>query len=315
MNKVSVKEKIGIIGTGNIGAGNATLSVGNGFETVIVAYSEEERDRGRSIIESNFAGLKAMGKVSDRNIEAAMKLLRFTYDYAELSEADFVFETVFEDVGVKKEVYEKIEAVVGNDAIIASSTSSLTAAELSMYVRHKERFVVAHPFQPTHLQPLVELSICVDTSEESLNKAKAILEKLKREVVVIKKELPGFIGNRLAQAMFRESLYMIEEGVAEVADIDKAIKYVIGKRYSSIGLMEYYDAVGFELERDIAQNVYPTLCSVTEIHGIVKIGLASGDTGLSAGQGLYDWREKDVDDFRARQASPFGEMFDWDLPS
>jgi 3-hydroxybutyryl-CoA dehydrogenase len=307
-------EKIGIVGTGNIGSCNATLSIGNGFETVFVAYDEAQKNRGLGIIEQNFADLKAAGFVSDANIDAAMKLLKVTYDYKDLADCDFIFETVFEDVNVKAEVYEKLEAIVGEDVIIASTTSSLTAAILAVHIKHKKRFLVAHPFQPTHLQPLIELSGNVETTPENLEKAKQILERMKRAVVILHKELPGFIGNRLAQALFRESIYMIEQGMASADDIDKAIKYVVGLRYGAIGLLEYYDFVGFELERDIALNVYPTLCNATGIQETTKKGLADGNTGLASGKGLYDWSKKDRNDFRIRRNKPFLDIFDWNLP-
>ncbi|MDR3225109.1 MAG: 3-hydroxyacyl-CoA dehydrogenase family protein [Clostridiales Family XIII bacterium] len=306
--------RIGIVGTGNIGACNATLSIGNGFETVVVAYDEEQRQRCIDIINRNFAELKRAGKVTDGNIEAALKKLHLTFDYENLRDADFIFETVFEDVAVKKEVYEKIEAVCKRDAVIASSTSSLTAEILSVHIRHKDRFIVAHPFQPTHLQPLVELAGNRETTPETIEKAKRILEQMKRVVVVIRKELPGFIGNRLAQAMFRESLYMIEQGMASAEDIDKAVKYVVGIRYASIGLLEYFDAVGFELERDIAENVYPSLCDTKEIQQIVRDGIERGDTGLNADKGLYAWTEAQKGDFNRRKVGPFFDMFDWNLP-
>lgn len=308
-------EKIGIVGTGNIGGGNATLSVGNGFETVVVAYDAEQKARGQKIVEQNFADLKSAGLVSDRNIEAALALLTYTYDYADLAGCDLIFETVFEDVKVKSEVYAKIEAVVSPDAIIASTTSSLTAEILSKHVKNKKRFLVAHPFQPTHLQPLVELAGNAETTEESIEKAKSILEKMKRAVVVLRKEMSGLVGNRLAHAMYRECIYMIEQGVASAADIDLAIKYVIGLRYGSIGLLEYYDYVGFELERDIASNIYPTLCNATGVQETNLKGLAEGNTGMSAGKGLYDWGNKDEEDFRDRRNAPFLAMFDWTLPS
>jgi len=171
------------------------------------------------IVEENFADLKAYGLVTDENIEAAMKLLKITFNYEELQMADFILEATSENLKVKKEVYENIERVCSDDTIIASSTSSITADELAGLVRVKERLVAAHPFQPAHLLPLVELVGSKFSSEKAIEKAREVLEKLKRKVVTLHKDIPGFIVNRLAQAMFRESLYMIEQGAATVADI------------------------------------------------------------------------------------------------
>ena len=100
-----------------------------------------------------------------------------------------------------------------------------------------------------------------------------------------------------------------------LADIDRAVKYAVGMRYASIGLLEYFDAVGFQLESTIAQNVYPDLCGTRELQKTVLEGLASGKTGQAAGQGLYDWSKKDPDDFRRRKQSPyFDGVREWTMP-
>ena len=105
--------------------------------------------------------------------------------------------------------------------------------------------------------------------------------------------------------MFRESLDLLEKDVATPADIDRAVKYAVGMRYASIGLLEYFDAVGFELERAIAENVYPTLCNTDKIQKIVSDGIRDGRTGQKAGEGLYRWDEDSLADFRVRLQEPF----------
>ena len=132
---------------------------------------------------------------------------------------------------------------------------------------------------------------------------------------MLNRSVPGLVVNRLAQALFRESLYLIEEGVTTAGDIDRAVKYAVGMRYASIGLLEYFDAVGFDLESTIARNVYPSLCDAKRPQRTVEAGLASGETGQSAGTGLYDWSQKDGADFRLRKQSPYFEgVKEWTLP-
>ena len=163
--------------------------------------------------------------------------------------------------------------------------------------------------------PLVEVVRHERTGGETVSRTLALLETLHRQVVVLNRSVPGFLVNRFAQALFRESIYLIEQGVTTAADIDKAVKYAMGMRYASIGLLEYFDAVGYGLESTIAQNVYPDLCDTKEIQSLVKEGLASGKTGQAAGQGLYDWSQKDGDDFRRRKQSPyFDGVQEWTMP-
>ena len=166
-----------------------------------------------------------------------------------------------------------------------------------------------------HLQPLVEVVGNSETSEDTIERTKAVLESLQRVVVVLTNRAPGFIVNRLAQTLFRESIYLIEQGISTAEDIDKSIKYAVGMRYAEIGLLEYFDAVGYDLEKAIAENVYPDLCSTSEIQKTVLDGIASGETGLLAGKGMYDWSTRSVDDYRRRLSLPYLPLVkDWNLP-
>ena len=165
--------------------------------------------------------------------------------------------------------------------------------------------------------PFTRSDFIRDTSSARMEVSRtlALLEQLHRQVVVLNRSVPGFLVNRFAQALFRESIYLIEQGITTAADIDKAVKYAMGMRYASIGLLEYFDAVGYDLESTIAGNVYPDLCDTKEIQSLVKEGLASGMTGQAAGQGLYDWSQKDGDDFRRRKQSPyFDGVKEWTMP-
>lgn len=307
--------KMGVCGTGRIGACLAALMVGNGVETAVISRSAESADRCADAVEREFAFLAEKGLVTPAQIAAALKLLTVSTDYNALRGAVLVMEAVAEDPTVKSAVFAAIENAVDPNTIIASSTSALTPDELCRHMRHPERFLIAHPFQPAHLQPLIELAGTEQTPPAVIERAKALLEgPLKRQVVVLKKAVPGFIVNRIAQAMFRECIDLIEEGVADAADLDKAIKYAVGMRYASIGLLEYFDDVGFQLEKNIAQSVYPSLCSTSDIQQLVKDGLQSGKTGLKAGAGLYDWAEKDAADYQRRKTDPFLATFNWSLP-
>ena len=308
-------EKIGVYGSGVIGACEATLAVGNGFETVVVGHSAAGLARCRAAVEQNWDDLIAYGLATQRNKAAALRLLTVTDDPDALTDRTFVFEAVAEDLAVKQAVYAALEARCATDAIIASCTSSLTAAALAALVIHPQRLVVAHPFQPAHMLPLVELVPNEKTDPAVLDRARALLEgHLDRQVVLLRRDVPGLLVNRLAQAMFRESLFLIEQGVTTAGDIDKAVKWAVGKRYASIGLLEYFDEVGFPLERDIAANVYPSLCNAKGIQDIVKQGLAQGKTGAATGEGLYDWSQKDAAEFRMRKQTPYFETLNWTMP-
>lgn len=308
-------EKIAVYGAGTIGSCEATLIIGHGIPCTIIGHSENGLARCRKAIEQNWDDLIAQGLATAANKAAAMQLVTITNSPEALSGMTFVFEAVAEDAATKKAVYQDIEQYADPSVIIASCTSSIDAGMLAKLTLRPEQFLIAHPFQPVHMLPLVEVVRHAATSTEAMQRTMKLLEQLHRQVVVLNRSVPGFLVNRFAQALFRESIYLIEQGVTTAADIDKAVKYAVGMRYASIGLLEYFDAVGFGLEKAIAENVYPDLCGTTAIQTTVLDGIASGKTGQAAGSGLYDWSQKDGDDFRLRKQAPyFDGVREWTMP-
>ena len=308
-------ETIAVYGSGTIGSCEATLIIGHGLPCVVIGHSERGLERCRKAIEQNWDDLSAEGLATEKNKAAALKLLTITNDPVALAGCTFVFEAVAEGTEQKQEVYQAIEQYAAPNAVIASCTSSIDAEVLAKLTGRPENLLIAHPFQPVHMLPLVEVVRHEKTADETVSRTLALLERLHRQVVVLNRSVPGFLVNRFAQALFRESIYLIEQGITTAADIDKAVKYAMGMRYASIGLLEYFDAVGYDLESTIASNVYPDLCDTKEIQSLVKEGLASGMTGQAAGQGLYDWSQKDGDDFRRRKQSPyFDGVKEWTMP-
>ena len=308
-------EKIAVYGSGTIGSCQATLVIGHGLPCVVIGHSERGLERCRNAIVRNWDDLIAEGLATEANKNAALALLTVTNDPAALEGCTFVFEAVAEGTEQKQTVYRAIERYAAPNAVIASCTSSIDAKILAGLTEKPENLLIAHPFQPVHMLPLVEVVRQQKTTDKTVSRTLALLETLHRQVVVLNRSVPGMLVNRFAQALFRESIYLIEQGVTTAADIDKAVKYAMGMRYASIGLLEYFDAVGYDLESTIAKNVYPDLCDTKEIQELVKAGLASGKTGQAAGEGLFDWSQKNADDFRRRKQSPyFDGVKEWTMP-
>lgn len=309
-------EKIAVYGSGTIGSCQATLIIGHGLPCTVVGRSAQGLDRCRNAIAQNWDDLIAEGLASEQNKAAALALLTITNDPSALAGSTFVFEAVAEGTEEKRSVYQAVRRCADPSAVIASCTSSIDAEILAELTERPEQLLIAHPFQPVHMLPLVEVVRHRRTSDASVSRTLTLLEGLHRQVVVLKRSVPGFLVNRFAQALFRESIYLIEQGVTTAADIDKAVKYAVGMRYASIGLLEYFDAVGYGLESTIAQNVYPSLCNAAQVQDLIQKGLDDGKTGQAAGQGLYDWSRKDAGDFRRRKQSPyFDGVKDWPMPT
>lgn len=298
-------EKVAVYGTGTIGACLATLTSGYGLDTVVIGYSEKGLERCRKTIEDNWDLLINEGLATEASKKEGLELVHISNDPKNLEGVTFVFEAVLEYVETKTEVYATINKYAADNVIIGSCTSSLDSTILAGITEHPERLLITHPFQPAHMNPLIEIVLHDKTSEETLNRSRELLEFLNRQIVVLKKSVPGFIVNRLAWTLFRECLNMLENEVCTPEDINTAVKYAIGKRYANIGLMEYYDDLGFVFTDTVNKNIYPDLSRAVETQKLTKEGLESGNTGRLAGKGLIDWSKKDIPNYLFRKQEPF----------
>lgn len=289
---------VGVIGTGVMATGTAALLIGNGYPTVMYGRSEESCERGMTAVLEILNDLVAHGCMSEGQKAKALPLLHVVSDYPALADCAFVIESAAETLETKREIMAKLEEVCAPSAILTSTTSAISANEIAANMIHKERFMVAHSWNPPHLVPLVEIVMSEFTSREALRAETELLEKLGRVPVVLKKDVAGFIGNRLQHALFREAEHMVEEGVCTAEDIDKTILYSIGLRYSSIGLMEYWDHIPTTLQSNIQTYLFPHLCNADRVSNLLEQKAADG-------KDLYDWTtERDVD-YELRKRAPF----------
>ena len=312
--KLEAINHIAIIGTGMIGAGMAVLFTGNGYKTTMFALNDAEAAKGQASYDTYYKDLIKEGLVTPAQAEACAGLLHFTQAYEDLADADFIFECVIERIDVKHSVFQKIEAHCKQFQVIASSTSAISVEDLSEGLVQKDKLLVAHPFNPPHLVPFVEVVKSQYTSNEALQLLVSTLEAVGRKVVLMKKSAPGFIANRLQHALYREAVHMVEQGITTPEDIDKALQYSFIPRYTSIGIFEHFDYAGLDLIVNIEDYLFPSLSTADKTPDYIRCLQASGHLGFKTGLGVYDWSKKDIDDFRNRASKPYLKFFNWSLP-
>lgn len=305
------ERSVAIIGKGMIGISMAVLFTGNGISTIVLA---KDADVGMEKYRTYYRDLIGQGLVTESQAAACEKLLSFTENYTDLAGVEIVFECVTEKLDVKYEVYRQIEANCPRLKAIASTTSALSPADLADGVQDKKKIMVAHPYNPPHIVPCVELVKNEFTDPEALEAVSALLEYCGREVCRMNKPAPGFIANRLQHALYREAVYMVEQGICSPEDVDKCIKSSWGPRYTSIGLFDHFDYAGLDLIANIERYLYPDLCNDTTVQPMIQERLDRGDLGYKTGVGVYDWRQRDMDDFRQRVTAPYLKTFNWKLP-
>ena len=306
-----MEKKVAIIGKGMIGISLAVLFTGNGIPTVVLAKNSAV---GLEKYRTYYQDLVSQGLVTPAQATACEKRLSFTENYADLADIHVVIECVTEKLEVKYEVYQQIEAHCPHLEAIASTTSAISPADLAKGMQQPEKIMVAHPYNPPHLVPCVELVKNDFTAREALDAVTELLEYCGREVCKMNKPAPGFIANRLQHALYREAVYMVEQGICGPEDIDKCIRSSWGPRYTSIGLFDHFDYAGLDLIANIETYLYPDLCDAKTVHPSLQERLDRGDLGYKTGVGYYDWRERDMDAFREKTCAPYLQFFNWKLP-
>jgi 3-hydroxybutyryl-CoA dehydrogenase len=241
--------------------------------------------------------------------EAAVRLprLRAARSLEEaLDGAEYVAEAVPEDLALKQQVFKKLDAASSPTAVLASNTSGYDPADLAIDLSHPERVVVAHYFGPAYLIPAVEVVPHVATAGWAIERTEAILRAAGKRPIRLGKCVPGFIANRLQQALFREALWLIREGVASPEALDEVVRFSFGPRLAALGPITVSDFAGLDVYESLALNVWPTLSTEhcreappPEISG----RLQSKRLGVKAGAGFYDWPEDHKREITARRDS------------
>src|SRR5579859_47936 len=234
--------KVAIIGTGVIGASWASLFLAKGLDVVATDVAPGAEGRLTTFVDQCWPALQELGLVPG----ASRDRLRFEPKLeAAIIGADLVQENGPERIDFKRELYAKLDALLPASTLIASSSSGLTMSEIQKACPdHPERCFIGHPFNPPHLIPLVELVGGAQTSAETIDRAAAFYDGLGKKTVKLKKEVPGHVANRLAAALLREVMYLVNEDVLSVGDADAAVSYGPGLRWGVMGPMMLYHLGG-----------------------------------------------------------------------
>jgi len=229
-------KRIACIGVGLIGHGWATLFAWKGCEVEIYDSSDVSLSKALSRIKQNLEFLNKEGLLEKESPEICYERIKVSNNIEEaVSNAEYIQESVYEKYKVKREVFKSIDRFAPYHAIIASSSSTLKITNIQKVTNNPERCILVHPWNPTHLMPLVEVVPGRRTSKETIKIAKELMTNLGKVAIVQKKEVNGTIGNRLAAALWREAIDLVYKGVAELEDIDKAVMAGPGMRWAVIG--------------------------------------------------------------------------------
>ena len=308
------KNTVAVIGTGMMATGLIVLTAGHGFPTLVLVRSPESEARCKAGVDAYFRQMLDKHLLTEHQLEVCNRLVTYTQDYAALSEAEAVFECVVEKLAVKQEVYHAIEECCPQVKAICSVSSSIVPNALSGAAeKYADRILVTHPFNPPHLVPYFEVCAADRTAPEVLDYVKALLVTLDRKPVVLKKPTPGFIGNRLQFALWREALALVEEGVCEPEDVDACLNYSFCPRYTSIGIFQHFDNGGLELNAATCRATFPILSDRKDIPDFMRELMDAGKLGARSPtkQGFYDWNGVDMEAYAEKVSEPYWKYCKW----
>jgi len=206
-----------------------------------------------------------------------------------------VVEAVFEDMKIKRETFAKLEARCRPDTIFCTNTSVMSPSEISAELKYRERFVGTHFWNPGHLIPLVEVVKSDATSDETAQTVMDVLKAVGKEPVLCKKDVPGFIANRMQHALWREAISIVENGIADAETVDRAVRYSFGLRLPQLGPLTNSDMVGTELTWNIHSYILQYLEDSHEPSPLLAKMREEGKMGFKSGEGFLTWTPEEVD--------------------
>lgn len=311
--------KIAALGAGRMGRGIGHVFAYAGYPVDIIDFKSRSPDDAARLrqsalaeISGNLQLLGQFGLVSAAQQQAILGRIRVvSAEHAPeaLAAANVVFEGVTETREAKRDAFARACAHLRPDAIIASTTSSMLADSLAELVTHPGRFINAHFLNPAYLIPLVEVSPAKVTDVETFEKLKLLLESAGK-VVVRCAPSPGFIVPRLQAAAMNEAARLVEEGVATPQDIDKAVRAGFGPRYTAMGLCEFIDYGGLDILYYASSSMARALNAPRyEPPALIKRLMDEGKRGAREGEGLYDWRGRDLQAYQGELLGRFVALF------
>jgi 3-hydroxybutyryl-CoA dehydrogenase len=292
-----------VIGTGMMGPGIAATFALGGLRTTVLSRDLKRARTGREKALSLISLLAENDLAEPEAAREAESLLLGSIDMdAEIRSADIVVESAPEDMEFKQELFRHLDEVAAPHTVLASNTSGLSITAIaSLCTHHPERVLTTHFWNPPHLMPLVEIVCGKRTSPEIAESVRTLMLHCGKVPVIVWKDRPGQLGNRLHQAVIREAVNVVAEGIASVEDVDLAVRKGFGMRFPVYGIFEHQDLVGLDLASKVVEYVAQDLYNEPHAPPLYQELMAAGHFGVSTGRGFYDWKDKSADGVKSRR--------------
>ncbi len=311
MNVDDIKS-VAVIGAGTIGQSTAAEFALGGYDVNLNSRSEDSLARGIDGIQGIFQTFIGLGLATQQQTDAAQSRIQTDVDLrSSVTEADVVYEAVYEDLELKQEIFRDLDTLCPQPTIFVSGTSTLSLSDLASATNRPNKVLLANYTNPPFLVPATEVIRNKATSEETVTTFCDLLARIGKKPVVLQKEVPGFVANRLQMALLREALYLVQEGVVTAQDIDTILKSGIGRRWAVAGVFEVFDLAGQDLILAACSYLMPDLDTSTEPSPVLREKVERGELGVKTGRGFYGWTPEAAEALRGRIAHALVEIERW----
>ena len=288
-------KKVAVIGTGTMGPGIAQVFAQYGIEISIYDIDNEKLKTARETLAGNLNLVRQEGLISETDVTGIQSRIKDASSLEEaVKNADLVLEVIPEVMELKSGLFSELDKICDPDTIFATNTSGLSISTMSKAIKNPERLVGMHWWNPPIIIPVIEIVKGKETDDAVVQTVDSLIRKIKKVPVLVKKDVPGFLGNRLQYALMREAIALLNDGVASAEDIDTMIKAGIGFKFPVMGPLETIDMAGLNIYYPVSKYLNKDLDRSQEASPIVEEMVNKGDLGLKSGKGFYDYTGKDI---------------------
>lgn len=277
-----------VIGGGIMGGDIAIIFAAAGWKVHVMSPSQKTRD---ALPARMAAGLGKLGADASAagNVKGYDKLEDIPW-----KNVTFVVEAVTEDLALKQRIFADLEKLAGPDVPLTTNTSNFPIGEVGKHLKHRNRVLGLHFFMPAHLVPLVEVVSADATDPQIAERTVEFMKQLGKAPIWVKKDVPGFVGNRIQHAMMREALYLINDGIVSPEGVDTAVRYGFGFRFIACGPIMQKEMSGWDTNYYVAGALYPHLYNNTEAAPVVKALIDKGHIGMKTKRGFWEWNDASI---------------------
>ena len=276
-----------VVGAGTMGAGIGQLAAQNNIKATVMDTDEKIIENAKNKITSGLERRIAKGKITEQDKDSILAKIFWTTDINEAKDADFVIEAVFENINIKKELFKKLDNICSANVVLASNTTALSITEISSATNRQDKVIGMHFFNPAVIMKLVEIIRGENTSEDTINAAKAFAETLGKTPIVTNKEAPAGIVSRVLAGMLNEAVSVYADGIADAKDIDTAMQLGAGL---PMGPLTLIDLIGIDIHVAKMNTLYEKLKEEKyKPHSVLLKMVEEGKLGKKSGQGFYSY--------------------------